>query len=519
MHVLQADEEDLHAELELVRLGLNALAEFIARREARGGHDLVHVDADEVADDFTGGDLLEQFAGVAEVVGPGANVLNLVLHRDGDAEQVDRRRFLAGDAVGGTAVRLATGHEQIELLLVVRDGPEDCRFVPFLGFVALDSDVEHLNLLRAKAQRGVDGPGHLRVEAGAEDFTAGDRIAEAFEQGFFARLDVNEACRGGEDEQVSEDQPRHGALQELEEPGVRNLEAELVIQGVRDGGEHAFGVADEADDPAVVEQASDLALDSRAIDFQQQRQEIFDGERAKQDAEDTRRDEVRRGEAGLHGRDAGDGQREEIRAEQDLTRAGLQQAMLLQSCEAGGVLAEQEEHERQHAEDGHADERLVQRGREGEFAEPVPQPPRSVALNGEQQNREPGDEELLELFARTTRGEGFGFLRVEEGGTGCAAFGHFIELQLLDAFAVFHPHLEPAHHGDEHAHAEEAGRDLPGDGFRIERDAQCRDAHHEQEQEIRESVLLDIAFHGQLNSRSSKRHSATASDAPTYTTA
>ena len=220
MHVLQADEEDLHAKLEIVRLRLDALAQLIACGKAPGGHDLVYVDADEVTDDFAGGDFLQQLAGVAEIVGPGAHVLNLVLDRDGDAEQIDRRGFLAGDAVGGTTVRLAAGHEQIELLLVVRDGPEDRRFVAFLCFVALDSDVEALNLLRAEAQRGVDGPRHLGVEAGWEDFTSGDRITEAFEQGFLARLHIDETRRGGEDEQVTEHQPRDGTLQELVEPGI-----------------------------------------------------------------------------------------------------------------------------------------------------------------------------------------------------------------------------------------------------------------------------------------------------------
>ena len=62
---------------------------------------------------------------------------------------------------------------------------------------------------------------------------------------------------------------------------------------MRDGGEDAFGMADEADDAAVIEQTSDLALDARAIDFQQQRQEIFEREQAEQDAEHARADEVR----------------------------------------------------------------------------------------------------------------------------------------------------------------------------------------------------------------------------------
>ena len=221
----------------------------------------------------------------------------------------------------------------------------------------------------------------------------------------------------------------------------------------------------------------------------------------------------------MHAGNRRNAQREQIRAEQDLAGARLQEAMLLQPGEAGRVLAEQEEHERQHAEDGHADERLVEGGREGEFAEPVPQPPRSVALDHEQQDREPRDEELLELFAGTAGREAIGFLRVEKRGTGRAALGQLVELQLLGALAVFHPHLKPAHHRDEQAHAEERSRDLAGDGLGVERDAEGGDAHHEQEQEIRQSVLLDVAFHDQLSSRSSKRQSATARDAPTYTTA
>ena len=137
--------------------------------------------------------------------------------------------------------------------------------------------------------------------------------------------------------------------------------------------------------------------------------------------------------------------------------------MVFQAREPGGILTQQEEQEGEHPENRHPHERLRERGCGGQFPEPAPQPPRAAGLHGEQQDGEARHEKFLELFTRPAGGERLGFLGVEERGTGRAAPGDFVELQLLDTLAVFQAHLEPAHGGHEHAHAEKPRGDWGGE--------------------------------------------------------
>jgi hypothetical protein len=62
--------------------------------------------------------------GLAVAVGPGADVLDEVLHRNADGEQVHRDNLLRFGGVGGD-VLLAGGHQEVELFFVVGLGPEN----------------------------------------------------------------------------------------------------------------------------------------------------------------------------------------------------------------------------------------------------------------------------------------------------------------------------------------------------------------------------------------------------------
>ena len=132
--------------------------------------------------------------------------------------------------------------------------------------------------------------------------------AEMFPHGPFARVHKDHA--GGEEQrrQLRQQQQRQVFLQQLEKPRLRNLEAELVVQRLRRRREQAFGLREQAHEPAVVKRPGDFALHARAVDFQQQRDENFRRHQAQQHAKSARDEKIRAGKLRL---DAGDGQRGE----------------------------------------------------------------------------------------------------------------------------------------------------------------------------------------------------------------
>jgi len=91
----------------------------------------------------------------------------------------------------------------------------------------------------------VDGPGHLEVPAGSRIARAADGSAEAFEQRLLTGFDDHERRRKNENRKLAEDNPEERTLEKLEEPSVRNLEAELVIERVRRSGEEALRLREQ----------------------------------------------------------------------------------------------------------------------------------------------------------------------------------------------------------------------------------------------------------------------------------
>ena len=105
-------------------------------------------------------------------------------------------------------------------------------------------------------------------------------FAKMFPQRLFAR--IHKKDRGGKHQHGKLHQQQGGQvfLGRLEKPGFRNLEAELVIQRLGGSGEQAFWLRKNAHHAAFIERAGDFAFDARAVNFQQQREEVFHGHQA-----------------------------------------------------------------------------------------------------------------------------------------------------------------------------------------------------------------------------------------------
>ena len=195
MNVLQADENDVHAEFRLVRARLDAAADFLGCLEAVIGHDAVHVHVHQVTDDFAVGQFLQQLVRVDVMVGPVHQVGDLILKRNADGEDIGRNRLFV---FIGLHCLTAAGHEHPRgfgaftfAALEVRLGPQHG---PFLGHVR----VRHLahdetsNLPGLIAINLVDGPGPFEMQSRFQRRACTTLPAEVFQQSLLVRVDDDE---------------------------------------------------------------------------------------------------------------------------------------------------------------------------------------------------------------------------------------------------------------------------------------------------------------------------------------
>jgi hypothetical protein len=207
-----------------------------------------------------------------------------------------------------------------------------------------DTDQEGTHFAGAFAVDFVGGPGEFEMDTGAEDFATGDGSAEAFEEGLFTGVDKDDA--GGEEEEggLGEDEPGGGALEELVEPGIGDLEAELVIEGLGEGGEEAGGLGQEADEAAFVHDAGfDAALDAGAVEFEGESDQGFDRQDSEDHGESAGEEEIDPGEPGFHGGDTEGDQEADGSTEKDVSGDGSEESLTFQLGQAGGVFPEEEE--------------------------------------------------------------------------------------------------------------------------------------------------------------------------------
>ena len=410
-----------------------------------------------MTDDLAGRDALQQFVRVRVVARPGNDVLDLILHRDAGGDEIGGRRGLLPGGVGVRgAVLFFVRDGQVELLFVMALGPDNrvvrCRaaVVVVLGH---DADGEGLNAVGLEAIHGVNRPRALQMEAGVQG-RGPDRFAAALQQRLLVRLDEDEA--GGKPQQagLNQQQPDKGFLQELEEPRLGDLEAELVVQRVRRRGEDALGLAQQTDEATLVKDAGRLAADAGTINFEDEREEVFDRRERENHAQGAGDEDVHLRVAEVNRHDARRGEQAQIRAEQQVTAGGLQQPLAFQPrhvdrVAAGEELQEEEEaEERRHHRQGVA--HLARVGIEHLLAEP----PGRRHLQHQQHEAERRHQPTLELLAGTPRREGFRVRAVEEC---CAArgLGQLVEFELLQLLACLHPHLEVAEQRDEEAQPQE----------------------------------------------------------------
>ena len=104
------------------------------------------------------------------------------------------------------------------------------------------------------------------MQARAEDFSR--RHAKSFQQRRLARLDKDKSRRNKQRGGLPEHQPAEGFFQEAIEPGLGNFEAKLIIERLGRRRDQAFGLAQQADQPAFVQRPIDFSFDARAVDFE-----------------------------------------------------------------------------------------------------------------------------------------------------------------------------------------------------------------------------------------------------------
>ncbi len=162
VYAVQADEQDLHPQLEGVGPRLDAPVQVLRRPLASVRHDVIDIDADEVTSHFAVGQRFEQFARVDMLIGERAQVVHLVLDRNIDRQQVHRHRLVA--LRGAARFLRSARHQPRRLLFGVGLGPDQDTILRRV-LVVFEANQERLNTVGAKAMHLVDGPGPFEMQA------------------------------------------------------------------------------------------------------------------------------------------------------------------------------------------------------------------------------------------------------------------------------------------------------------------------------------------------------------------
>src|SRR5579862_1685494 len=332
MDVLQADKNDTSAQAGLVGLSLDVNAKALDRGGAAFGHQVVEFRAGQVTGDFTFGDAGEEADRVFIDVGPSCQIGDLILHRNADGEEINGRAFDIGRPAGlNLRVELAAGDKEIEFL-GVSGGPGNS----LAGF-RFRADDETLDEVGVISNGAVNGPGQLEVEAGSDDAVFAQRAAKTLEESLIARLDNDKTGGKHQGGELGQKEPAEGAFEETIKPRFGNFEAKLVIEGVGGGGDDGFGLAEQTDEAAFVEEAGVAAFHADAIHFQNQGKKCFDSRQTTDDAQRAADEEIGFGETSQHGGGGGGGGETGVGAEQQVGGAGAKKFLILQTGQAAGV--------------------------------------------------------------------------------------------------------------------------------------------------------------------------------------
>src|SRR3990172_4591176 len=161
------------------------------------------------------------------------------------------------------------------LRLIMLHAPQEVGFQRDLaGFGVCFGKVAYVKLgdsLRGEFAGLVNGPGPLESQAWSEESYPPrtiERIAEVLYNGLLVRTDDNDAAHQIQSNGCKEDEGENRSLEQLVEPGLGDLEAELIVDGAGGAAENAAGLVDDAEQSAVKGAAAVLALQPGAIDIQ-----------------------------------------------------------------------------------------------------------------------------------------------------------------------------------------------------------------------------------------------------------
>ena len=265
---------------------------------------------------------------------------------------------------------------------------------------------------------------------------------------------------------------------------------------------------------AFIKRTANLAFDTRAVNFQQQRQQTLHGHQGQQEATITARDTKKSGLRmfRFHPGNSEGGHGADISAGQQDAGAGTKQAVVFQPGHRDGEPAEQKQEQRENRKEREGDRAIGLFQGHGGFAGRVPKTVRARGFEQQQQDRETGHEIFFELHAGAARGETAGVFDLEKRSA--AAGGQFVHFEFFQALIFLEPHLEPAHERHQHAEAQEDRRGLAAQRLGKDSYAESGEEDHQRQREVHQSVLLYASVHFQLNSRSSNNATATARAAP-----
>src|SRR5690606_4999757 len=157
-----------------------------------------------------------------------------------------------------------------------------------------------------------------------------NRFAESLNQRFFARLNKDHARGQHQHPQLHEQNDRQLLAHDLEKPGLGNLETKLIIERLRRSRNQSLRLRQQSTQPRIIDRTSNLALESRAIDFENERDQRFQRQQSEQYHQRPRDIKIRRRKFNLFTEQRQSCQHRQIRTEQDEIRCRSQQPIALQ---------------------------------------------------------------------------------------------------------------------------------------------------------------------------------------------
>ncbi len=250
----------------------------------------------------------------------------------------------------------------------------------------------------------------------------------------------------------------------------------------------------QSDQAAFVERTRLAAPDPRPIDFEDQVDDRLHRHEHQQHRHRPRHQEIQRGQVQRGAGHGAGSQQAGIGPHQRETRSRPQQPALVQPRQRRGEAANQEKDQEKEAEQRQGHQRRLghhDRLRPGQVTPP------SVGQHAFQQRQQHGENRhrpFLKLDPGALRREALHILRLEQPAAALGAV-QFVELELLQSFAILQPHLEPADRRHQGPDAREERRHLPGQGLAHPRHHKGRHPDTQEDEQIDHAAFLQVSVH------------------------